>query len=51
MAQAIIFLLTNPDQARQMGQNGKKSIRPNFDANYMVKRIIEQYVDLIAAKK
>jgi len=50
MAQAIILLLTNPDQARQMGQNGKKLIRPNFDSAYMVEKIIEQYADLIVAK-
>ncbi|MBI5778494.1 MAG: glycosyltransferase family 4 protein [Planctomycetes bacterium] len=45
MAQAIIFLLKNPDQARQMGANGQKLIFPNFDARHMVGKIIEQYVD------
>ena len=51
MAQAIIFLLKNPEQARQMGENGQKLIIPNFDANYMVAKIIEQYVDLASGKK
>ena len=51
MAQAIIFLLKNLEQARQMGENGQKLIIPNFDANYMVAKIIEQYVDLASGKK
>jgi glycosyltransferase involved in cell wall biosynthesis len=50
MAEAIIFLLKNPEQARQMGQAGRKLIIPNFDANYMVGKIIEQYVDLIGLR-
>ena len=51
MAEAIIFLLKNPAQARQMGEAGRKLIIPNFDANYMVGKIIEQYVELMAGKK
>ena len=51
MARAIIFLLKNPEQARQMGEAGRKLIFPNFDSNYMVAKIIEQYVDLMAGKK
>ncbi len=51
MAEAIIFLLKNPEQARQMGQAGRKLIIPNFDANYMVGKIIEQYVVLTNPQK
>jgi glycosyltransferase involved in cell wall biosynthesis len=51
MAQAIIFLLKNPEQARQMGEAGRKLIIPNFDANYMVAKIIEQYVMLANSQK
>ena len=50
MSQAIIFLLKNPEQARQMGAAGRKLIIPNFDANYMVEKIIEQYVLLTNSK-
>lgn len=47
MAEAIINLLRKTNQARQMGKAGRKFIIPNFDADYMVSRIIGQYADLI----
>ncbi|MFH0887927.1 MAG: glycosyltransferase family 4 protein [Planctomycetota bacterium] len=43
LANAIIYTLKNPQIAKKMGEAGKKLITPNFDANYMVKRIIEIY--------
>ncbi|MEW6025874.1 MAG: glycosyltransferase family 4 protein [Planctomycetota bacterium] len=51
LAEAIIFLLKNPDRAREMGEAGRKLIFPNFNSGYMVEKIIEQYIDLIAGKK
>jgi len=43
LTQSIIWILKNSDKAQEMGKNGQKLIYPNFDANYMVKRIIEVY--------
>jgi glycosyltransferase involved in cell wall biosynthesis len=47
MSRAIISLLKNPEQARQMGVAGRKLILPNFNADYMVARIIGYYDSLV----
>ncbi|MDI6733069.1 MAG: glycosyltransferase family 4 protein, partial [Planctomycetota bacterium] len=44
---AINHLLKNEYEAKQMGEQGRTLIIPNFDSNYMVEKIIEIYLDLI----
>ncbi|MFH1230289.1 MAG: glycosyltransferase family 4 protein [Planctomycetota bacterium] len=47
LANAIIYILKKPQLAKQMGEAGKNLIIPNFNANYMVERIIEVYNKII----
>jgi glycosyltransferase involved in cell wall biosynthesis len=43
LTSAIIYLLKNPDRAREMGENGKKLIIPNFITNFMVEKVVKLY--------
>jgi glycosyltransferase involved in cell wall biosynthesis len=43
LATSIIYALKNHELSNKMGENGKNLIMPNFDANYMVKKIISIY--------
>lgn len=50
LADRIIYLLRNPDVAKQLGQNAYRKVVPAFDANFMVQRISSLYQELLDAK-
>lgn len=49
LAEAVIRLLSDPERARQMGEEGKKRIDSRFSADAMVLRIDHLYQELLKA--
>lgn len=50
LAQAIIYLLENPEKAEEMGRNGKEKAQKEFDENQIFDRINKEYQRLIKEK-
>jgi glycosyltransferase involved in cell wall biosynthesis len=50
LAQAIIQLLERPQQAAQMGRNGRQRVAEQFSANYAASQIEELYMRLLREK-
>jgi glycosyltransferase involved in cell wall biosynthesis len=50
LAQAIIYLLRNPDIAREMGKQGREKALKEFDENMVFGRIKVEYERLIKEK-
>jgi len=50
LAEAIIYLLENPEKAGQMGIDAQSRIKTQFDERQMFKRIISAYRDVGSAK-
>ena len=50
LAQAIIYLLKNPDVAREMGKQGREKVLKEFDENMVFGRIKVEYERLIKEK-
>ena len=46
LAKKILFLLTNPDKAEEIGQAGRKMVRGKFDQQKVIKEIIKFWNDL-----
>lgn len=47
LAEALIYLLNNPQKAKEMGYNGRKKAEKEFDENIMFIKIKEEYERLI----
>lgn len=50
LAEVIIYLLENPEKAKQMGKNGRIKIVKEFDERLVFDRIKEEYQRLIGEK-
>ena len=46
IAEKIEFLLAHPDKARQMGENGKRTVRERFSLDALVHNTIRMYQEL-----
>lgn len=47
IAEKIIWLINNPNEAKRMGINGRKTVEEKFDINKRIDKIIQLYVSLI----
>ncbi len=47
MANAIRYLLDNPETAKQMGENGRKAIKENFNWGVEEKKLLALYEDIL----
>lgn len=50
LADAIVHLLTHPDEARQMGQTGRAFAVDRFDERKVFERVASEYARLLRAK-
>jgi glycosyltransferase involved in cell wall biosynthesis len=50
VAHALIFLLEHPDQARKMGQNGRKAVLEKYNWENEGQKLIELYESLLKRK-
>ena len=50
MAEAIIELLSNPEKAREMGQEGREAVCPKFSAQTLIANVEELYDELLRNK-
>jgi len=50
LAEAIIYLLSNPEKAKAIGKEGRKKIQREFDENIVFDRIKKEYQRLIKEK-
>jgi len=50
LAEAIIYLLENPEKAKEMGKNGRKNVIQEFDERFVFDRIKKEYENLIREK-
>jgi glycosyltransferase involved in cell wall biosynthesis len=51
IAKAIEYLLDNPDQARKMGQNGRKAVLEKYNWENEEQKLIELYENLLKGKR
>lgn len=51
MAQKIIYLLKNPEKARQLGEAGYERVKKEFSLERLVKQHIEEYERILAHQK
>jgi glycosyltransferase involved in cell wall biosynthesis len=47
IAQAIDFIITNPDRAEQMGKNGQRAVQERYNWNSQNKKLLEYYSGLL----
>lgn len=50
-AEKVIYLLSNPDRAKEMGRNGRKRVEEIFDKSRMARDFIQLSEELIGEKK
>jgi len=50
LAQAIIYLLENPEIAREMGKQGREKVLKEFDENIIFSRMKVEYERLVKEK-
>lgn len=50
-AAAIRYLLDNPDEARKMGENGRKAVREEFNWGIEEKKLLALYDDILNGKR
>ncbi|MBA7573615.1 N,N'-diacetylbacillosaminyl-diphospho-undecaprenol alpha-1,3-N-acetylgalactosaminyltransferase [subsurface metagenome] len=50
LAKALIYLLSNPERAREMGKGGRKKVEKLFDEKLIFDRIKKEYQKLIQKK-
>jgi len=50
LAEAIIFMLENPDKAKEMAKNARKKAESQFDEQLVFDRIEKEYKELISRK-
>ena len=46
LARKILFLLNNPDKAKEMGQMGRKMVKEKFNQQKTINKIIKFWQDL-----
>ena len=47
IASAIRYLLDHPDEARQMGENGRRAVREEFNWGVEEKKLLALYADIL----
>lgn len=47
IAEKILWLISNPNEAKRMGANGRKTVEEKFDLNKRIDKIIQLYVSLM----
>ena len=47
LAEAIRYLLDNPDRARQMGENGRRAVKEEFNWGVEEKKLLALYEDIL----
>ena len=47
IAEKILWLVENPEEAKRMGMNGRKVVEEKFDINIRINRIIKLYEELL----
>ena len=50
LAKKVLYLLNNPETARQMGENGQKMVKEKFNREKIVQKILNFWQDLIRNK-
>ena len=45
VAAAAIKIINNPEQAKQMGENGRKLVKEKFDWRFMANELLKDYLD------
>jgi glycosyltransferase involved in cell wall biosynthesis len=50
-AQRILYLLRNPERARQIGEAGRVAAYANFTADAMIRNLINLYKDLMNSRE
>jgi glycosyltransferase involved in cell wall biosynthesis len=50
VAEAVMYLINNPDKARQMGENGRKCVEENFSWQIAFKKLKLLYYDVMENK-
>ena len=51
ISQAIRYLLDHPEQARQMGENGRKAVEQVFNWNTEEKKLFALYEDIVKTEE
>ncbi len=51
ISQAIVYLLDHPEEARQMGENGRKAVEHVFNWNAEEKKLFALYEDIVRTKE
>ncbi len=51
MVEKVIYLINNPQEAKKMGEKGRKRIIDHFNSDIMITKIEELYLKLINSKK
>lgn len=51
LAQAIVYLLQHPQAARQLGQQGQKTVFTKFNARLMAQKTADLYLNLLRSKR
>ncbi len=47
LTERIIYLLSNPDEAKSLGKNGRKYVEEHFDQKEFIKRYMENRLELL----
>lgn len=50
LAEKILYLLNNPEKAKEMGENGRKLVWEKFSGEANIKQIINFWQDIVAGK-
>ena len=50
IAQAIEYLLDHPDEARQMGENGRKAVQEKYNWENESQKLLALYHDLLSKR-
>lgn len=51
LADAVVYMLDNPDKARQMGENARKTIEENYTISSAADRYVELYSELVRSRQ
>jgi glycosyltransferase involved in cell wall biosynthesis len=51
IAERIVYLVENPEEAKRMGLNGRKIVKEKFDINRKIDRIISLYNNILSRRR
>lgn len=51
IAQAIEYLLTHPEEARQMGENGRRAVEEKYNWEKEAEKLLALYKELVDSAK